>query len=323
MCNKTCDNLISAESPAVARDLFPAGRTPPSRHVWGSNSGYRDLRTIFPPSLKRTPAQVAADHVVESEIALHAREEGDRVLRVQALRKKYESTAYLRQSFHHMQSNKRLVGRVPDLSMAVLLPTPLIPDHGTRSKCITQEAGDGAKDKDAVPLHEPGLTINGPIEGAYNSTAPVSDTFGSFSTINTTTSTLQANVEGTPRTGETSAGEMEVAAHEDDMDESESGPPSFGPIMNLQRCSGGLTTDTQTRQRDLQRRLKIRRGWPPRMRLGRQLSMLWSPLLMSLRKPPPRVSLKIQRLLFLSLHNPTLLCFLPVLSLPRPTPKFP
>ncbi len=151
MCNKTCYDLISAESPAAARDLFPAGRTPPSRHVQGSNSGYRDLCTIFPPSLKRTPAQVAVNHVEESEIALQACEEGDRVLRVQALREKYKSTAYLRQSSHHMQSNERLVGKVPDLSMAVLLPTPLIPDRGTRSERITQEAGDGAKDKDAVP----------------------------------------------------------------------------------------------------------------------------------------------------------------------------
>jgi hypothetical protein len=82
--------------------------------MWGSNSRYRDLRTIFPPSLKRTPAQVAADHVEESEIALQAHEEGDRVLRVQALREKYESTVYLQQSFHHMQSNKRLTRWCPD-----------------------------------------------------------------------------------------------------------------------------------------------------------------------------------------------------------------
>jgi hypothetical protein len=48
MCNKTCNDLISAKSPATARDLFPAGRTPPSRHIRGSSSGYHDLRTIFP-----------------------------------------------------------------------------------------------------------------------------------------------------------------------------------------------------------------------------------------------------------------------------------
>ncbi len=136
--------------------------------------------------------------MVESEIALQAHEEEQRVLQVKALREKYKSTAYLRQSSHHMQSNKRLVGKVPDLSMAVLLPTPLIPDRGTRSERITREAGDGAKDKDAVPPHKPGLTIDGPTEGAYDSTALVSDIFRSLSAVDTTTSTLQANVKGTP-----------------------------------------------------------------------------------------------------------------------------
>jgi hypothetical protein len=63
---------------------------------------------MFPPALKRTPAQVAADHVMDTEISLQAWEEVNKVFRVQALKEKFEASALLRLPTLSTQSNKSI-----------------------------------------------------------------------------------------------------------------------------------------------------------------------------------------------------------------------
>jgi hypothetical protein len=56
--------------------------------------GLQDIRIIFPPALKRTPSQVAVNHV----IAVQAREEANKAVRVQTLKEKFEASAHLKLS---------------------------------------------------------------------------------------------------------------------------------------------------------------------------------------------------------------------------------
>jgi hypothetical protein len=70
MCNKTCAEFDSGKSPAQAKQLFPMDPTPSSHARWQQPEGLQDIRTMFPLALKRTPAQVAVDHVIKTEIAL-------------------------------------------------------------------------------------------------------------------------------------------------------------------------------------------------------------------------------------------------------------
>jgi hypothetical protein len=106
MCNKTCANSSSGKSPAQAKQLFSTDLMTGPHARQQHHVGLHNLRSIFHTALKRTPAQVAADHVMETEISLQAWEEANKVSRVQALNKKFEASALLRLPTLSAQSNK-------------------------------------------------------------------------------------------------------------------------------------------------------------------------------------------------------------------------
>ncbi len=69
MCNKTCVAVTFIESPAPAKQLFSVSSAVKNQSPC-QRVGHRDIRSMFPKALKRTPEQASLDHVVETKMEL-------------------------------------------------------------------------------------------------------------------------------------------------------------------------------------------------------------------------------------------------------------
>jgi hypothetical protein len=99
MCNKICVDLTFIESPAPAKQLFSARKSPLQ------GLGHRDIRYLFPKAMKQTPAQVSLDYVVESKIELQEQEAAQKQVRLQFLKDKYASAACIKLSSQARNKN--------------------------------------------------------------------------------------------------------------------------------------------------------------------------------------------------------------------------
>jgi hypothetical protein len=99
MFNKTCVDLTFIKSPAPAKQLFSARKSPLQ------GFGHRDTRDLFPKAMKWTPEQVSLDHVVESKIELQDQEAAQKQVRLQFFNDKNASAARIKLSSQASNKN--------------------------------------------------------------------------------------------------------------------------------------------------------------------------------------------------------------------------